>query len=279
MLEIGRYNELEVKKLSPQGAYLQSELGEILLPRRYVPAGLKERDRLRVFIYLDSEDRLIATTQKARAQVGEFALLTVKEAGAIGAFLDWGLDKDILVPFAEQNVPMRRGERHLVRLYLDKSERVSASARIDRFLNNERIVLEQGEEVDLVIYQFTDLGAKVIINGIYSGLLFKNELYGRPGIGNRLKGYVKKVRDDKKIDVTLKKSGIHGLDTSRDRILKTLASTGGFLPLTDKSSPDVIAEVLKMSKKTFKKAIGGLYKDGFIDLKDEGIEIRGTQEK
>ncbi|GAB7025946.1 CvfB family protein [Geotalea toluenoxydans] len=279
MLEIGRYNELEVKKLSPQGAYLQSELGEILLPRRYVPAGLQQGDRLRVFIYLDSEDRLIATTQRARAQVGEFALLSVKEAGAIGAFLDWGLDKDILVPFAEQNVPMKRGEKHLVRLYLDKSERVSASARIDRFLDNERIGLEQGQEVDLIIYQFTDLGAKVIINGIHSGLLFKNELYGRPGIGNRLKGYVKKVRDDKKIDVTLKKSGIQGLDTSRDRILKTLATTGGFLPLTDKSSPDVIAEVLKMSKKTFKKAIGGLYKDGFIDLKEEGIEIRGSREK
>ncbi|WP_279384206.1 CvfB family protein [Geotalea toluenoxydans] len=179
MLEIGRYNELEVKKLSPQGAYLQSELGEILLPRRYVPAGLQQGDRLRVFIYLDSEDRLIATTQRARAQVGEFALLSVKEAGAIGAFLDWGLDKDILVPFAEQNVPMKRGEKHLVRLYLDKSERVSASARIDRFLDNERIGLEQGQEVDLIIYQFTDLGAKVIINGIHSGLLFKNELYGR----------------------------------------------------------------------------------------------------
>lgn len=273
MLEIGKYNELEVGKLSPQGAYLVSEIGEILLPRKYVPAGLKQGDRVRVFIYFDSEDRLVATTRRVRAQVGEFALLTVKDAGAIGAFLDWGLDKDLFVPFAEQPVAMRKGEKHLVMVYVDNSERIAASARIDRFLNNSNVQLKVGEEVDLTIYQFTDLGAKVIINGLHAGLLFKNELYGRPDLGSRHKGHVKKIRDDKKIDVTLR-SESHGMDASKERILKTLATTGGFLPLTDKTSPDVIAEVLKMSKKTFKRAIGGLYKDGFIDLKDEGIAIR-----
>jgi predicted RNA-binding protein (virulence factor B family) len=277
MLEIGRYNELEVAKLSPQGAYLASELGEILLPRKFVRAGLKQGDRLTVFIYRDSEDRLVATTQRARAQVGGFALLTVKDTSAVGAFLDWGLDKDLLVPFAEQPGPMGKGERHLVRVYLDKSERISASARVERFLSNERIVVKQGEEVDLILYQFTNLGAKVIVNGINSGMLFKNELYGKPGVGSRFKGYVKKVREDKKIDVTLKKPGLPGLDNSRERILKTLATTGGFLPLTDNSSPEVIAEVLQMSKKTFKKAVGGLYKDGFIDLKADGITMRSLE--
>ncbi|WP_243370117.1 S1-like domain-containing RNA-binding protein [Geotalea sp. SG265] len=279
MLEIGTYHELEVKKLTPQGAYLLSEEGEILLPRKYVPSALKPGDRLRVFIYLDSEDRLVATTKKARAQVGEFALLNVKETGAVGAFLDWGLDKDLLVPFAEQPVPMKKGEKRLVRVYLDRSGRISASARIERFLNNERIQLKQGDEVDLILYQFTDLGAKVVINGMHSGLLFKSELYGRPGLGSRLKGYVKKVRDDGKIDVTLKKSPAHGHDLSRERILKTLATTGGFLPLTDRSSPDLIADVLKMSKRTFKKAIGGLYKEGYIDLKEEGIQMRSDRDK
>lgn len=279
MLEIGRYNELEVAKLVPQGAYLGSDMGEILLPRKYVPAGAKPGDRLKVFVHYDSEDRLVATTRKAKAQVGDFALLTVKETGAVGAFLDWGLEKDLLVPFAEQLTAMKRGEKHLVRVYLDKSGRISASARIEKLLSNDRVALKSGEEVDLIVYRLTQLGAKVIVNGIHSGLLFKSELYGSIEVGARLKGFVKKVRDDGKIDLTLKKSGAPGIDASRERILKTLATAGGFLPLTDQSSPEVIAEVLKMSKKAFKKAIGGLYKDGFIDLKEAGIAMKDGKGK
>lgn len=274
MLEIGKYNQLEVKKISSFGAYLASEVGEIFLPQKYAPDGLKPGDVINVFIYLDSDDRLIATSQIPKAQVGEFAVLEVKDNSPIGAFLDWGLEKDLFVPFSEQLVPMKKREKYLVRLYLDRSERIAASAKIGKFLETEIIPLKIGEEVDLMIYEFTDLGAKVVINGLYAGLLFRNELYGKPVLGTRLKGYVNKIREDKKIDVTLRKSGYSGIDGSKERIMKTLVASGGFLPLSDKSSPDLIGEVLKMSKKTFKKAIGSLYKDGFIELTEESIKLR-----
>lgn len=274
MLEIGKYNQLEVKKISSFGAYLASEAGEILLPQKYVPDGLKPGDVVKVFVYLDSEDRLVATSQTPKAQVGDFAVLEVKDNSPIGAFLDWGLEKDLFVPFSEQLVPMKKREKYLVRLYLDRSERIAASAKIGKFLETELIPLKVGEEVDLMIYEFTDLGAKVIINGLYAGLLFRNELYGKPVPGTRLKGYVNKIREDKKIDVTLRKSGYSGLDGSKERIMKTLEASGGFLKLSDKSSPELIGEILEMSKKTFKKAIGSLYKDGFIELTEENIKLR-----
>lgn len=274
MLEIGKYNQLEVKKISSFGAYLASEAGEILLPQKYAPEGLKPGDVVKVFVYLDSEDRLVATSQTPKAQVGDFAVLEVKDNSPIGAFLDWGLEKDLFVPFSEQPVPMKKREKYLVRLYLDRSERIAASAKIGKFLETELIPLKVGEEVDLMIYEFTDLGAKVIINGLYAGLLFRNELYGKPVPGTRLKGYVNKIREDKKIDVTLRRSGYSGIDGSKERIMKTLEASGGFLPLSDKSSSELIGEVLKMSKKTFKKAIGSLYKDGFIELTEESIKLR-----
>lgn len=274
MLEIGKYNQLEVKKISSFGAYLASEAGEILLPQKYTPDGLKPGDVVKVFVYLDSDDRLIATSQTPKAQVGDFAVLEVKDNSPIGAFLDWGLEKDLFVPFSEQPVPMKKREKYLVRLYLDRSERIAASAKIGKFLETELIPLKVGEEVDLMIYEFTDLGAKVIINGLYAGLLFRNELYGKPAPGTRLKGYINKIREDKKIDVTLRRSGYSGIDGSKERIMKTLEASGGFLPLSDKSSSELIGEVLKMSKKTFKKAIGSLYKDGFIELTEESIKLR-----
>lgn len=274
MLEIGKYNQLEVKKISSFGAYLASEAGEILLPQKYAPEGLKPGDVVKVFVYLDSEDRLVATSQTPKAQVGDFAVLEVKDNSPIGAFLDWGLEKDLFVPFSEQTVPMKKREKYLVRLYLDRSERIAASAKIGKFLETELIPLKVGEEVDLMIYEFTDLGAKVIINGLYAGLLFRNELYGKPVPGTRLKGYVNKIREDKKIDVTLRKSGCSGVDGCKERIMKTLEASGGFLPLSDKSSPELIGELLEMSKKTFKKAIGSLYKDGFIELTEENIKLR-----
>ncbi len=274
MLEIGNYNQLEVKKISSTGASLASEAGDILLPQKQIPAGLRPGDSVNVFVYRDSNDSLIATTRTPKAQVGEFAVLQVKDIGPVGAFLDWGLEKDLLVPFGEQIIPMKKGERHLVGVYLDNSGRVAASARIGKFLETEDIPLQGGEEVGLMIYAFTDLGAKVIINGRYSGLLFRNEIYGKPALGARFKGYVSKIREDKKIDVTLTREGPEGIGKSRDRIMKTLAATGGFLPLGDKSPPDLIGEVLKMSKKSFKKAVGSLYKEGFIEFTDTGIKLR-----
>ena len=274
MLEIGKFNQLEVKNISPAGALLASEAGDILLPQKYIPAGSKPGDSINVFVYRDSNDRLIATTRTPKTQVGEFAVLEVRDSGPVGAFLDWGLEKDLLVPFSEQPAPMKKGERHLVGIYLDNSGRIAASAKIGKFLEAENIPLTVGEEVDLMIYECTDLGAKVIINGRYPGLLFRDEIYGKPFPGARFKGYVRTVRADKKIDVTLRKPGDKGLEGSKERVLKALAATGGFLPLGDKSPPDLIGEVLKMSKKTFKKAIGNLYKEGFIDLTEDGIKLR-----
>ena len=276
-LEIGRFNIAKVARITSAGAELATAEGEILLPQKHVPAGLHAGDTISVFVYRDSEDRLVATTVTPKAQVGEFAVLEVTDtSGRVGSFLDWGLDKELLVPFAEQAAPMQKGVRYLVRVYLDNSGRIAASSRLGKFLETTHVSLHVGEEVDLIVHEFTPLGAKVIINGRYAGLVFKDELHGKLEPGSRLKGYVKKVRDDRKIDVTLKKGGDHGMKESRKQILMTLAETGGFLPLGDKSSPEEISIVLGMSKKTFKRAIGSLYKDGFIELTGAGIKLRST---
>lgn len=274
MLAMGKYNKLKVRKIDDACAYLDSAAGDIILPSLYVPAGTKPGDTINVFVYRDSIDRLAATTIAPKAQVGEFAVLEVTDNSRIGSFLDWGLDKDLFVPFSEQPVPMKKRENYVVRVYLDKAERITASARIDKFLESGNIPFRFGEEVDLMIYQFTDLGAKVIINGRYPGLVFKNELYSRPSLGARLTGYVSKVREDKKIDVTLKKSGAQEIDGDKEMVLTTLAAAGGFLPFGDKSPPEQIEEALKMSKKAFKKVIGNLYKDGTIELTVEGIKLK-----
>ncbi len=274
MLEIGKYNRLEVKKLSAIGVYLVSELGEILMPTKYVPEGLKPGEHVKVFIYLDSEDRLLATTLTPKAQVGDFALLEVKDTGSVGAFLDWGLEKDLLVPFSEQPRPMQKGEKYLVRVYLDRSERIAASAKIGKFLETRNINLKVGEEVQLTFYEFGDLGAKVIINGRYGGLLFKNELFGKFEIGATTKGFISKIRPDGKIDVSLRKGGTQDLVGGKESFLRVLSERGGFLPVGDKTPPELISEMFRMSKKSFKTVIGNLYKDGIIEITQEGIKLR-----
>jgi uncharacterized protein len=275
MLEVGNYNTLPVLTLSQAGAVLASADGDVFLPRRCHPADMKPGDSIKVFVYRDADAGLIATNRHPKAAVGDFALLEVKDAGAVGAFLDWGLEKDLFVPFAEQLVPMKRGELHLVRVYLDNSGRVAASARIGKFLEPVCILLQVGEEVDIMIHTYTDLGAKVIINGRYPGLLFRSGLAGKPSPGTKFRGYVAKVREDGKIDVTLRKSGRPGTDQSRESILAYLAAAGGFLPLGDQSTPEMIGDMLQMSKKSFKKAIGGLYKEGLVELTEQGIRLRG----
>ncbi|MBJ6750253.1 CvfB family protein [Geomonas anaerohicana] len=274
MLEIGKYNRLEVKKLSAIGAYLASELGEILLPTKYVPEGLHHGEHLKVFVYLDSEDRLIATTLEPKAQVGDFALMEVKDVSPVGAFLEWGLEKDLLVPFSEQPRPMHKGERHLVRVYLDRSERIAASAKIGKFLEKSAAGLKEGQEVTLTFYEFGNLGAKVIIDGRYDGLLFKTELFGTFGAGDSAKGYIKKIRGDGKIDVTLRTGGKQDLTGGRETLLRVLGERGGFLPVGDKSPPELIAEMFRMSKKNFKAVIGNLYREGVIEITKEGIRLR-----
>jgi predicted RNA-binding protein (virulence factor B family) len=274
MLEIGKYNRLEVKKLSAIGAYLSSELGDILMPTKYVPEGLHPGEHVKVFVYLDSEDRLLATTLTPKAQVGDFAVMEVNDVSNVGAFLDWGLEKDLLVPFSEQPRPMQKGEKYLVRVYLDRSERIAATAKIGKFLETRNIALKVGEEVQLTFYEFGDLGAKVIINGRYGGLLFKNEMFGNYEIGATVKGYIGKIREDGKIDVTLRRGGAQDIVGGKDSFLRVLRERGGFLPVGDKSPAELISEMFRMSKKSFKTVIGNLYKEGVIEITKEGIRMK-----
>jgi len=274
MLLIGNYNLLKISRVTATGAYLSSEAGEILLPGRLVPKGAMPGMEVSVFIYVDSEDRLTATTRKPRAVVGDFALLKVKDNVTVGTFLDWGLEKDLLLPFGEQTAPLRRGEDVLVYIYLHSSDRVASSARLDKFLKPADATLYEGEEVDLLIYAFSDLGAKVVINNTYGGLLFKNELFSEPALGSRLRGYVKKVREDGKIDVTLRVGGTQEAANDRAILLDALKAHNGLLPLSDKSTPEAIAGLLRMSKKSFKKCIGGLYKEGLVSISPDGVRLR-----
>jgi len=276
MLLIGNYNRLKIARINASGALLLSGEGEILLPGRLVPKGAEPGDMLEVFIYVDSEGRLTATTKRPRAVVGDIALLKVKDNVAVGTFLDWGLEKDLLLPFGEQLSPLRRGEQVLVKVYLHTSGRIAASAKLDKFLGPADFTLSEGDEVDLQVYAFSDLGAKVVINSSFAGLLFSNELVVTPACGERLRGYVKKIREDGKIDVTLRKGGPQEAAADREIVLAALKAHNGLLPVTDKSSPEAIAELLQLSKKSFKKAVGGLYKEGLIDITAEGIRLKAT---
>jgi predicted RNA-binding protein (virulence factor B family) len=273
MLLIGNYNQLKISRITATGAILSSDAGDILLPGRLVPKGTEPGGLLNVFIYVDSEDRLTATTRKPRAVVGDFAMLKVKDNVTVGTFLDWGLEKDLLLPFGEQNAPLRRGEEVLVRVYLHSSDRVAASTRLDKFLKPADGSLAEGDMVELLIYAFSDLGVKFVINNTFGGLLFRNELFSNPACGERLQGYVKKIRDDGKIDVTLRTGGAREAASDREVILDALKAHNGLLPLSDKSTPEAVAGLLRMSKKSFKKGIGGLYKEGLVNITPEGVRL------
>lgn len=279
MLTIGTYNQLTIARITASGAVFKSNEGDVLLPLRLVPNGAEAGTLLDVFVYVDSDGRLTATTRKPRAVVGEFALLKVKETTTVGSFLDWGLEKDLLLPFGEQTEPVRRGDQVLVRIYLHSSGRIAASAKLDKFITPADDSLSEGAEVDLLVYACTDLGAKVIINNCFGGLIFHTELVVKPSCGERLRGFVKKIRDDGKVDVTLRKGGALEAANDREIILAALAAHNGFLPLTDKSSPELIAERLRLSKKSFKKAVGGLYKEGAVSMALDGIRLRSVQTK
>jgi uncharacterized protein len=274
MLKIGDYNTLKVEKFVDFGLYLQSDEGEILLPKKYMTEDISVGDMIEVFIYRDSEDRLIATNLKPLAKVGEFAALQVKDTTQFGAFLEWGLEKDLLVPFNEQKRKMEVGRTYVVYVLIDpKTERVIATSKISAFLNKKNIELKNNEEVDLLIFDQSELGYSAIIDNKYSGMLYRNEVFRKIQIGDRLKGYVKQVREDNKIDLTLNKPGMDSVDDAKDLILKELEKNKGFLNLTDSSDPEDIKEKLQMSKKTFKKAIGGLYKEQKITLEPHGISL------
>lgn len=270
MHEIGRINTLQIHHLDDKGAWLQSDGHRILLPATEVLTSMEKGDRLEVFLYQGHSGELLATLKRPKAQVGEFALLKVSAVTRHGAFLDWGLDKELLVPYSEQPERMRVGRNYLVKVTLDNLGRTVASARIDRNLETENIDLREGQEVELMIWEFTDLGAKVIIDHRYSGLLYRDELLPGQRRGDRFTGYVKRIREDHKIDVGLRRGGVEEVKEAQQTILKAL-SKDGFLPLHDKSAPLEIKQSLGMSKKLFKKAVGGLYKNRQIELTEKGI--------
>lgn len=275
MADIGRMNRLSVVKELSFGFYLDGgEHGEILLPIRYAPEGLRPGDEIDVFIYFDSEDRIIATTEVPYGMVGDFALLEVVSVNAIGAFLDWGLSKDILVPFREQKQTMQEGKRYIVRIYFDKnSNRIVASAKIDAFLDNLPPDYKEGQQVDLMVCIETELGYKAIINGLHWGMLYKNEVFQSLERGQKIKGFIKKVREDEKIDLSLVKPGYAKVDDITEKILDYLRNNRGFMELTDKTDPEVIYSVLGISKKAFKMTIGGLYKKGIVKLEAKGVRL------
>ena len=275
MAILGKVNPLKVVKLVDFGVYLDGGSdGEILLPKRYVPEVCEIGDTVSVFIYNDSEDRLIATTEKPYVMVGEFAALEVVEVNEVGAFLDWGLMKNLMVPFREQKIKMEEGRRYPVFVFVDfDSKRITASAKIEKFVDESKPELEVGQEVDLLIYKKTDMGWKAVINQQYTGVLYDNEIFKEIHTGETLKGFVKQIRPDDKIDLMLQKAGFEKIDDFALKLHALLKEADGFLPFTDKSQADDIYEAFGISKKTFKKAVGDLYKKRQILLEPDGIRL------
>ena len=281
MLKIGKYNTLTILRDTQVGLFLGNPekdpegIHDVLLPNKYVPNEFEIGEELIVFVYLDHEQRPVATTLEPYILLNEFALLRVNYINQVGAFMDWGMEKDILVPFKEQARPMEKGKRYLVYLYMDeKTNRLVASSKTNQFLNNETLTVENGEEVELIVSHITEIGINVIINEKHKGLLYKDEVYDDSiRTGDRMRGFIKNIRPDNKIDVSLQKQGYENIEPNAEKILDELRASRGFLRLNDNSHPEDIKTVLKMSKKTFKKAIGALYKEKLIEIKEDGIYL------
>lgn len=275
MVNIGKYNTLKIVKTVDFGVYLDGGDGlEILLPTRYVPKEVKIGDDLEVFIYHDNEGRLIATTAKPLAQVGEFQFMEVKSVNKTGAFLEWGLMKDLLVPFKEQKIRMKEGRWYLVYVHVDHiTGRIVASAKIDKYLDNIIPKYTFNQEVDLLVADDTEIGYKVIINNTHWGLVYHNEIFQRLEKGDHIKGYIKEIREDEKIDVSLTPLGYQKVEGIAKTILESLKVQGGYIAVHDKSEPDVIYSLFRCSKKAFKQAIGALYKQKLILIEPQGIRL------
>lgn len=274
MVQIGDYNELEIVKEVDFGVYLDSDDGEILLPTKYLPENYRLGDVLNVFVYRDSEDRIIATTLKPFAKVGDFAALQVKQTSNYGAFLEWGLEKDLFVPFSNQRNKMEPGQTYVVYVYLDEnSDRLVGTAKYDKYLKEDVSGLTEGEEVDLLVSGFSDLGIKVIINNQYGGILYKNEVFKKLNIGDTTKGYIRKIREDQKLDISLQKAGYAEVTDATQIVKQKLQEAGGRLYLSDKSTPEEIYSAVGMSKKTFKKAIGSLYREGYLKIEEDSVSL------
>jgi predicted RNA-binding protein (virulence factor B family) len=274
MIKTGEYNLLKVQRLVEFGAFLEDGKEGLLLPKRFVPPRTKAGDTLSVFVYHDSEDRLIATTQKPLAKVGEIAYLEVVSVTGQGAFLDWGLMKDLFVPRSKQLTGMRVGGRYLVKLYIDEQTgRVAATEKIDPLLSNDPLTVKELDTVHLTVYRRTDIGYVVIINHLHTGVLHHNEIYRNISVGDSFEGFIKKIRPENKIDVAAGKPGYQRVETGADTILRLLKENNGYLPYYDKSDPDDIYSFFGMSKKTFKMTTGALYKQQKIIFTETGIKL------
>jgi predicted RNA-binding protein (virulence factor B family) len=272
MLPTGYSYSLSVTRIDHNGAWLDADHQEILLPKLECPADLTAGRKVEVFIFLDRDARQRATTRRPAAEVDQFAFLQARSIGPHGTFLDWGLEKDLLCPFSEQPQRMLEGRRYLVRICHDPQGRPIASARLDRFVEKENQDLREGDEVELLLWAFTDLGLKTIVNNRYEALLYKDEVDQSLKRGQTRRGFVLRIREDRRIDISLRRPGAAGVNDARQVILSALDATG-FLPLHDQSAPENIRNTLGLSKKVFKKAVGGLYKDGVVELTDSGIQL------
>ncbi|MDX1272518.1 S1 RNA-binding domain-containing protein [Bizionia paragorgiae] len=275
MIQVGKYNTLEILRDTEPGLFLGDEdENEVLLPNRYVPETFEIGDSIEVFIYLDNNERLVAVTDKPYILRDQFAVLRCNAVTPHGAFLDWGMVKELFCPFKEQAFPMKKGGWYLVHCYLDeKTERLVASSKTNRFLDNSELTVEEFDEVDLIVSHPSDIGMNVIVNNKHAGLIYKDNIYTDLSIGDNLKGIVKKIRPGNKIDITLGQIGYRNIEPNAQKIVEELQNNSGFLPLNDKSSPEAIKDTLQMSKKLFKKAIGSLYKEKTITIKPDGIYL------
>lgn len=276
MLAIGEYHTLKIDRDTEPGLFLKDDDGnEVLLPNKYKPASFELEDEIEVFVYLDHEERPVATTLKPFVKLDEFGYLKCVEVSDIGAFMDWGLEKHLFVPFKEQASKMRKGDRYLVFCYLDElTGRLVASSKVNNFLTNSELTIEPFEEVDIIVSNKTELGWNVIVNELHQGLVYDDDVFQKLQTGDRLKAYIKKTRPDGKIDVTLQRPGYRSIEPNAKEVLTHLELKGGFLKLTDKSSPEDIQKQLQMSKKSFKRAIGNLYKQRLINITEEGIYLK-----
>ncbi len=274
-MQIGQYNTFTVEKYEPQGAYLIDEIADrVLLPNAYLPEDLRVGESITVFVYNDSEDRPVATNIEPKLTLGEIAVLEITSITQFGAFADWGLPKDLFIPFRQQNKKLQLGDRVPVYLYCDeKTNRLVGTTKVEKHLNQETIPFAEGDEADMIVFEQTDLGYKVLIGKKHLGLAYQNEIFQTIKIGDAIKGRIKHIRPDGKIDVLLQQSGYSAIDANTEAVLNALKANKGFLALNDKSSPEMIKSILSMSKKSFKMAVGNLYKNKVISFESDGIRL------
>ena len=280
MLQIGKMNILQITGVQTDGVHFDAgEVGDIVLPKKAVPPESQVGDELEVFVYVDKENTLQGSLQKPYATVGEYAVLQVVSDSSAGAFLRWGMENDLLVPKAEQQHKMVQGQSYVVFVFLSaKTNRIVASSKLDKFLSRESPAYKEGEEVELIVFEETDLGYRALINRNHAGMIYSNEVFQQLRIGQQLKGYINKIREDQKIDLILQQSGYQGVDAVTQNILGIIQEHGGKVAVTDKSPPDDIYALFSVSKKVFKKAIGALYKKRIVRIEPDGISLVSDKE-